>query len=1160
VFRGADIRSAKAAARRVRRPEGVGDTRYVFVDHTIACPTNTGVQRVVRGVAKDLVDGGSRVVFVKWDPKTAGCVRINVAERTYLGQWNGPALSAGDVDFYAPAGAPAVPIKVAANSGSWLLVPEVTHITFQSEPVTARLIAWARAVDLGIQFIYYDAIPLRRPEFAEIAARHAQYMRDLCAADAIWPISRWSADELASFWRAGRDADNAHLPIIRPLHLPAQFDQRRIVDVQPGEKLILSVGTLEPRKNQIALIRAFQEFLSEHPDSGWRLVLVGNLHPVVADDIRAATRPDSAIQFREHVSDLELTDLYQRCAFTVFPSIDEGFGLPILESLWHAKPCICANFGAMSEVASGGGCLEVDVRDHGSLKSALERLIDDAELRQSLSRDAVNRQMTQWSDYLNEIYVRGAAAEPLIFFWVDATISFPTNTGIQRVARQLARGLIESGFRLVPVKWGSLDEPFHPVSVEELTHFAAWNGPPVDGWNCWIAPECHRGAGWFLMSELPLNLSAAEQEAVRRTAEVSKLKTAAVFYDTVPWKMRDIYPKPFYTAHLSYMRELSFYSVVLPISKYSRNEYVNVLMQEFRLTRPSLGHVLACTLPGEFPELPRQNVTRFSDKNEQIQILSVGTVEPRKNHELLLDAFELARRRSGTPLRLTIVGGGHSIDPGLAERVRARIKDDPQVAWEEGADDARIGQLYGECDFTVYPSVEEGFGIPILESLWHGKPVICADFGAMLEVAAEGGGCITINVRDAEALATTIVELANTPLSRERLAEEARTRERRSWREYSENVAAHLGLWTHPTREVVETHREAMQLMQRPKLSVCISTYNRAEWLTIGLKQFADAYPAPIDGVELVICDDASTDHTPDVVSPYLARPDFSYRRNLLNVGMLENLRETVQAAGGEYIWVLGDDDLLRPGAIERALQAIGTSPAPSLVYVNYAYTNVTDARTVTDFDRFFVDAIPIVPPEGDLIGPIREICAQNENFFTAIYTLILRRDHALAAYSQDTSGRPFSTMLTCIPTTYYVFNHMMDEMGVWIGDPQIVVNMNVSWKRFAPLWILERIPEVYEVARQKGVAAENIDRWRRHTLPIVAYHFADIFADDPLNNAEYFSAKRLIRRFSDLPEFETYRSDLLDIYTRAHEDGHRSASEPPDAVFGEVRQPLPKA
>ena len=615
--------------------------------------------------------------------------------------------------------------------------------------------------------------------------------------------------------------------------------------------------------------------------------------------------------------------------------------------------------------------------------------------------------------------------------------------------------------------------------------------------------------------------------------------------------MRDIYPAPFSSAHREYIRRLADYAVVLPISHYSRQEMVSVLEEEFGLNRRRLGHIAAVPLAGEFPEAA-QGAPTARREDGAVEILCVGTVEPRKNHECLLDAFERACATSTAPLRLIIAGGGHSIDPDLGPRVRARVAANPNIVWEEGVDDARIKQLYNRCDFTVYPSVEEGFGLPILESLWYGKPCICADFGSMAEVAEDGGGCMMVDVRDVGALADAICDLANSRTRLQSLEAGAKARRFRSWADYAQAIAQRLGLWRNPAAETVRIRREAMGLAQRPVLSVCISTYNRAPWLSTALGNINQLYPAPIEGVEFVICDNASTDETPQIVKPHLSRPDFTYRRNPANVGMLGNLRETARAASGEYIWILGDDDLLKPGAIERVLTAMADHPNTALIYLNYAFTRIDDARTVTDFDRFFADATPIVPPEGDLAGPIRAICARNENFFTAIYTLVFRRDHGLKAYDQDTSGRPFSTMLTCIPTTYYVLNNMMEEPGVWIGEPQVVVNMNVSWMRYAPLWILERIPEVYEVARAKGVSREDIDRWRRHTLPGVEHFFGEIFTNDPLGNAAFLSPARLVRRFSDLPEFQAHRAKMLEIYTRAHEQGHPAAAEPPAAVFGE--------
>jgi glycosyltransferase involved in cell wall biosynthesis len=192
---------------------------------------------------------------------------------------------------------------------------------------------------------------------------------------------------------------------------------------------------------------------------------------------------------------------------------------------------------------------------------------------------------------------------------------------------------------------------------------------------------------------------------------------------------------------------------------------VSVLSSE--LSKPgSLGDkIFTAILPGEFKESKRLTDISCSKRDGVIKILCVGTIEPRKNHENLLKAFILAVKSSRTPIELTLVGGRHSIEPALAERVRATVNNNPLIKWEEDADDARLKDLPVTCDFTIYPSVEEGFGLPIAESLWYGKPCICANFGAMMEVARDGG-CLTVDVRKPEELARAIERLGRLRIAR----------------------------------------------------------------------------------------------------------------------------------------------------------------------------------------------------------------------------------------------------------------------------------------------------------------------------------------------------------------------------------------------------------
>jgi glycosyltransferase involved in cell wall biosynthesis len=81
----------------------------------------------------------------------------------------------------------------------------------------------------------------------------------------------------------------------------------------------------------------------------------------------------------------------------------EGFGLPIAESLWHGKPCVCGGNGALGEVARGGGCLVVDQTSTDALAQAMTSLLLDQQLYVRLCSEARARKFRSWTDYIDKL-------------------------------------------------------------------------------------------------------------------------------------------------------------------------------------------------------------------------------------------------------------------------------------------------------------------------------------------------------------------------------------------------------------------------------------------------------------------------------------------------------------------------------------------------------------------------------------------------------------------------------------------------------------------------------------------------------------------------------------------------------------------------------------
>lgn len=331
-------------------------------------------------------------------------------------------------------------------------------------------------------------------------------------------------------------------------------------------------------------------------------------------------------------------------------------------------------------------------------------------------------------------------------------------------------------------------------------------------------------------------------------------------------------------------------------------------------------------------------------------------------------------------------------------------------------------------------------------------------------------------------------------------------------------------------------------------LSICVSTYNRAAWLRVTLPLLlAEAEPYR-DKIEFLIVDNASTDDTERVVPKIAGNADWiTYARNSINVGMLGNLAVTAQQTKGDFVWIMGDDDLVKPGTVTAIINALEAHPRTELVYINYAYTHFNTPSDLHDVPGLIASATPIAPEtKSGFSEEIRLFAARNENFFTAIYACVFRRDHALAAYNQFTADPPFSTLASCIPTTKYVLEHMLDRPGYWIGSQQIVVNMNVSWMRYAPVWHLERLPEVYNLAEEMGVEPIELERYRASNIE-QAVHFTPNGFGDVEGVCNLLSMTRYIEKVRGVPDFDEYVDALLGRYEIARATG-RELGEAPTA------------
>jgi len=175
--------------------------------------------------------------------------------------------------------------------------------------------------------------------------------------------------------------------------------QRSMRTSLPCVPFVLTVSDLQPRKNHLGLIHAFEELMRAHPLLPHHLVIVGK-ETWYADVVRAAAKKSQVserIHFTGFVDDEELRRLYGACDLFVYPSFYEGFGLPILEAMACGRAVACSNTSAMPEVADSAALL-FDPCSQRELVFAMRDLLLNPELRQRMERLGVQRAaMFSWS-------------------------------------------------------------------------------------------------------------------------------------------------------------------------------------------------------------------------------------------------------------------------------------------------------------------------------------------------------------------------------------------------------------------------------------------------------------------------------------------------------------------------------------------------------------------------------------------------------------------------------------------------------------------------------------------------------------------------------------------------------------------------------------------
>nr|WP_254071868.1 glycosyltransferase [Rathayibacter sp. VKM Ac-2857] len=202
-------------------------------------------------------------------------------------------------------------------------------------------------------------------------------------------------------------------PDIRPILLPSQPEdvtEQQLATaarslVTEGLPLVVCVGSHEPRKNHLAVLHA-AELLWRRGVEFSLVFIGGNAWSSAEFEYRLEVlegfgRP---VRSLSSITDALLWSAYRLAHCTIFPSINEGYGLPIVESLSVGTPVITSGFGSMREVASEGGALFVDPHDDQDIADTLELLLTDTRLHERLTAEALAIDGGTWDRYAERVW------------------------------------------------------------------------------------------------------------------------------------------------------------------------------------------------------------------------------------------------------------------------------------------------------------------------------------------------------------------------------------------------------------------------------------------------------------------------------------------------------------------------------------------------------------------------------------------------------------------------------------------------------------------------------------------------------------------------------------------------------------------------------------
>lgn len=656
----------------------------------------------------------------------------------------------------------------------------ICHISIESELMERIL----HKIQCRRIMFYHNITPGRYLEeyipglakFCEGGRKQLRKLKDLF--ECCLTVSEYNRQDLR---KEGYTCPIGVLPILIPFAKYKQLPDETVLEQyrDDGVTNILFTGRVAPQKKHEDIIAAF-EYYHNHINPRSRLFIVGsadegNRYYVWLRDLVKEKGLDESVLFTGHVPFSQLLAYY--CLADVFlcMSEHEGFGVPLVEAMLFSVPIVAYRAAAVPETTGYAGII-VDTKEPAAVAHAIDRVVSDITLRKTLQH-LMRRRLEDFSyqktaakfdRYLNAVLENRnlkkvfqnpeqTAAETLLLrdtpgLLIDVTeiTKHEWATGIHRVVKNIFHQIYSQSENVIPVqnKAGKFITSYSYLNRTEGTEAMPEKSPAF------------KQGDNILLLDNPWG-QAAEFSGILELAAETGAKSYAVVHDLIPEQYPEVCDsETMIREHVDWHTMLlQKADAVVCVSRATADE-VAAYYEQMKFTRTRPLPLYCFHLGSDVPvaeQTARQEIRNFVKRGKTF--LMVGTLEPRKGHMTVLQAWQKLPDSLRREYRLLIIGAN-----GWKNDAIRKMLELPEfrenVLWPRDVSDGELLWAYAHASALIAASLQEGFGLPLVEAAHFGLPLICSDIPVFREVTR--GNADFFKAMDADAFTECLIKWMQT--------------------------------------------------------------------------------------------------------------------------------------------------------------------------------------------------------------------------------------------------------------------------------------------------------------------------------------------------------------------------------------------------------------